>query len=72
VAVGLFADPANADRAALRLRNAGLPVTVDPIESARGPLTRVRVGPFATREEALAASETVRNLGLEARVYGPR
>ncbi len=72
VAVGIFADPANADRAAQRLRNAGLPVVVDPIESARGPLTRVRVGPFATREEAVNASETVRNLGLEARVYGPR
>lgn len=72
VAVGIFADPANAERAAQRLRSAGLPVVVDPIESARGPLTRVRVGPLATREEAIAASETVRNLGLEARVYGPR
>lgn len=72
VAVGIFADPANAERAAQRLRNAGLPVVVDPLESARGPLTRVRVGPFATREEAVNASETVRNLGLEARVYGPR
>ncbi len=72
VAVGIFADPANAARAAQRLRDAGLPVVVDPLESARGPLTRVRVGPFATQEEAVSASETVRNLGLEARVYGPR
>jgi cell division septation protein DedD len=72
VAVGIFADPANAERASQRLRNAGLPVVVDPLESARGPLTRVRVGPFATREEAVNAAETVRNLGLEARVYGPR
>lgn len=72
VAVGIFADPANAERASQRLRNAGLPVVVDPLESARGPLTRVRVGPFATREEAVSAAETVRNLGLEARIYGPR
>lgn len=72
VAVGIFADPANAGRASQRLRDAGLPVAVDPLESARGPLTRVRVGPFATREEAVNAAETVRNLGLEARVYGPR
>ncbi len=72
VAVGLFADPANAERAARRLRGAGLPVVSDPVESARGTLTRVRVGPFATREQAQAAAETVRQLGLEARVFGPR
>jgi cell division septation protein DedD len=72
VAVGIFADPANAERAATRLRGAGLPVVTDPVESARGSLTRVRVGPFSTREEAQAAAETVRNLGLEARLYGPR
>jgi cell division septation protein DedD len=72
VAVGIFADPANAERAAQRLRGAGLPVVSDGLESARGPLTRVRVGPFDTREEALAAAAAVRQLGLEARVYGPR
>lgn len=72
VAVGIFADPANAERAAQRLRGAGLPVVVDPLESARGPLTRVRVGPLGTHDEALGAAETVRNLGLEAKVYGPR
>ncbi|MBL0917254.1 MAG: SPOR domain-containing protein [Hydrogenophaga sp.] len=72
VAVGIFGDPANAERAAQRLRGAGLPVVSDPVESARGSLTRVRVGPFSTREEAQEAAETVRNLGLEARLYGPR
>ncbi|QRR34897.1 SPOR domain-containing protein [Hydrogenophaga sp. YM1] len=71
VNVGIFGDPANAERAATRLRQAGLPVRSDPVESARGPLTRVRVGPFQTREQAEAAAETVRNLGLEARVFGP-
>lgn len=71
VNVGIFADPANAERAAARLRQAGLPVRSDPVESARGPLTRVRVGPFDTHEQAMAAAETVRNLGLEARVFGP-
>jgi hypothetical protein len=71
VNVGIFADPANAERAAARLRQAGLPVRTDPVESARGPLTRVRVGPFDTHDQAEAAAETVRNLGLEARVFGP-
>lgn len=71
VNVGIFADPANAERAAARLRQAGLPVRTDPVESARGPLTRVRVGPFDTPDQAEAAAETVRNVGLEARVFGP-
>jgi cell division septation protein DedD len=65
VSVGIFADPANAERVAKRLRDAGLPVVSDPLESARGTLTRVRVGP-------LDSAEAVRNLGLEARPYGPR
>lgn len=71
VNVGMFADAANAERAAARLRQAGLPVRTDPVDSARGLLTRVRVGPFDTREQAVAAADTVRNLGLEAQLFGP-
>jgi cell division septation protein DedD len=71
VSVGLFGVRANAERAQARLEAAGLPVLSDPIESARGPLTRVRVGPFDNREQAQAAAERVRALGLDARVYAP-
>lgn len=71
VAVGLFADPANAARAEARLRAAGLPVVVDPVESSRGTLMRVRVGPLDDRAAADAAARQIRALGLEARVYGP-
>lgn len=71
VNVGMFAREANAQRARTLLVEAGLPVLEDPIESARGPLTRVRVGPFERREEAEAAAAKVRALGLEARVYAP-
>lgn len=71
VNVGMFAREANAQRAKTLLVEAGLPVLDDPIESARGPLTRVRVGPFERREEAEAAAAKVRALGLEARVYAP-
>jgi cell division septation protein DedD len=71
VNVGLFSVAANAERAKARLSGAGLPVLDDPVESARGPLTRVRVGPFERREEAEAAARKVRALGLEARVYAP-
>ena len=69
--VGIFSDPANAQRAAARLRQRGLPVQTDVVESSRGPLTRVRVGPFAQREAADKAAQAARELGLEARVFGP-
>lgn len=71
VNVGLFSVAANAERAKARLSDAGLPVLDDPVESARGPLTRLRVGPFDRHEEAEAAAQKVRALGLEARVYEP-
>lgn len=71
VAVGLFADLDNARRAEARLRDAGLPVLTDPVESARGTLTRVRVGPFPDHAAAEAAARQIRTLGLDARVYGP-
>ena len=71
VNVGMFADPANAERARRRLADAGLPVMVDPVESARGTLTRVRVGPFEDEAAAAKAADTVRAVGLEARVFGP-
>lgn len=71
VNVGMFAVVGNAERAKERLAGAGLPVLADPVESARGPLTRVRVGPFEQREQAEAAAQAVRALGLEARVYAP-
>lgn len=71
VNVGMFAVAANAERTMARLADAGLPVLANPIESARGPLTRVRVGPFERRDQAEQAAAQVRALGLEARVYAP-
>lgn len=71
VNVGMFSVDANARRVKAQLSGAGLPVLEDPIESARGTLTRVRVGPFERREQAEAAAKKVKALGLEARVYEP-
>lgn len=67
--VGLFADAGNGRRAHDRLRQAGLPATLEDISTVRGPRTRVRVGPFQREDEAEAAALRVRALGLEAVVY---
>lgn len=67
--VGLFADPANAQRTLARIRQAGLPGRSDVRQMERGPRTRVRAGPFATRAEADEAAARIRALGLEALVF---
>lgn len=52
VQVASFSSTGNANRLAASLRETGLPVLMDTVESAAGTLNRVRVGPFAQRAEA--------------------
>lgn len=68
VNVGLFADPANAERVAARLKSAGLPVMQDTLAMPSGPRVRVRVGPLSGRAQADQAAQRIRALGLEAQV----
>ncbi len=69
--VGLFAQSDNAQRAHTRLRDAGLPAYTQELERAGGKLTRVRVGPFATRTQADEAAQKIRALQLDAVVARP-
>jgi cell division protein FtsN len=66
VNVGLFAAKANAARAHAKLKAAGLPATSQTIATSKGPRIRVRVGPFATRQQAQAAVEKIHDLTLDA------
>lgn len=52
VQVASFSSTGNANRLANTLRESGLPVLMDTVESAAGTLNRVRVGPFTQRAEA--------------------
>lgn len=67
--VGLFAVPGNGRNAYQKLDAAGLPVFLDGIQSKKGPLTRVRVGPFTTRAQADAAAKKILSLQLAAIVF---
>ncbi|MEP6972345.1 MAG: SPOR domain-containing protein, partial [Betaproteobacteria bacterium] len=64
--VGLFAQSDNAQRAFTRLTQAGLPATTQQLQRSAGTLTRVRVGPFASRAQADAAALQIRALQLDA------
>lgn len=67
--VGLFAVPTNGANAVHKLEAAHQPVFSEVIESKKGALTRVRVGPFAKRAEADAAAQKIHALKLDAVVF---
>jgi cell division septation protein DedD len=71
VNAGLFANPANAQHVRTTLSDAGMVVIAEEVTGTKGTFTRVRVGPFASRELAVAAVLKIRSLGLEAQVLNP-
>lgn len=66
---GLFAEEANARKVQAQLLNANLPAFRQTLQTAQGQRIRVRVGPFATQQQAQAQSATLRGMGLEAVVF---
>jgi rare lipoprotein A len=72
VQVGAYSDPTNAQRVRAEVAAAG-PVVVDVRATAAGDdLFRVRVGPWASREEADAARRTLSSLGYADSVVAAR
>lgn len=67
--IGLFAVPTNGSNAVHKLEAAGQSVFFEVIDSKKGPLTRVRVGPFAKRADADAAAKKIHALKLDAVVF---
>ena len=68
VQVGAFADPAGVIE---KLKAARLPYYTEPVAVAKGQVTRVRVGPYATREAAEEAQRELKRLGLKpGNVFG--
>jgi cell division septation protein DedD len=56
VQTGVFAQRANADRVAARLKSGGYQPSVGPTTQKGVALYRVYVGPYASRDEAARAS----------------
>ena len=62
VPVGAFANP---DPVIAKLAQAKVKHYTEKVPTAKGTVTRVRAGPFATKAEADKAHETLKGLGLK-------
>ena len=60
--VGAYVDPAGVIE---KLKAAKVPFYTEPIATKSGPVTRVRAGPFPTREAAEKALKQSKDLGLK-------
>jgi len=61
VPVGAYADPAGV---IAKLKSAKLAYFTEPVATAKGTVTRVRAGPFASREAAEKAHKQLKALGF--------
>jgi len=68
VQVGAYADLAKAKEVRAKLESAGLKTYTQEIDTKDGKRIRVRVGPFATKEEADKTAEKIRKLNLQTSV----
>jgi DedD protein len=69
VPVGAFANP---DAVIAKLAEAKMKHYTEKVPTAKGTVTRVRAGPFATRDEADKALETLKSLGLKPGTVGTK
>jgi len=68
VQIGAFKDAANAQQIVASMKEAKLPVFTDSIATSGGSVTRVRVGPFASKEKADSALAQVKLAGADGKI----
>lgn len=65
VQLGVFRDPGNARKVQARVKSEGYNAFAEQLRSGTGTRTRVRAGPFASRELAERAREKLKQHGLD-------
>ena len=70
VQVGAFADDAATRQARQKAEAAGVKTYTQVVETSAGKRTRVRVGPFTSREEAEKAAAALKKAGLGGAILG--
>lgn len=68
VQVGAFKDVENTKQIVAQARTAKLPVYTDTVATANGTVTRVRVGPFLTKQKADAALAQLKLSGSDGKI----
>jgi DedD protein len=63
VQLAAFADDKGANALAGRLKRAGYTAYTEPLKTSKGTLWRVRVGPYGSREAAIAARDKLKSEG---------
>lgn len=66
VQLGAFSDPVKARQQQQGLLPKGIKAYTETLKTDKGEITRVRVGPFRTREEAEDTREKLKKLGLDS------
>jgi DedD protein len=72
VQLAAFSDDKGANALAGRLKRAGYSAYTEPLNTSKGTLWRVRVGPFTTREAAAAARDKLKAEGQNGIVAAAR
>lgn len=63
VQLAAFADDKGANSLANKLKRAAYPAYTEPLATSKGTLWRVRVGPFASRDEAIGVRDKLKGEG---------
>lgn len=64
VQVGAFADPEKARERVQQIKDAKMPYYTEPVATAGGSVTRIRLGPYASKEAAEKAHARAKALGF--------
>jgi len=64
ILIGAFSNPANVKQLQTKIGELGIKVILEPLESPEGKKTRVRAGPFASREAADKALDKMKRIGV--------
>ena len=68
VQIGAYSDAATLRETRVKVEKLGLKTYTQLVNSDAGPRTRVRLGPYATRDEADAAAARLKRAGLPANI----
>lgn len=68
VQLGAYAEAGRVKILMTKLKELGLPTYTEKVETPNGPRTRVRAGPFPSREAAEKARERIKTIGVDGLV----